>query len=260
MDGLLCHGFVRVCCGDCNDERLIAFSRKTRGFCYAQHEHEGLVPPARQTGEPTMRCLPRIGAGPEDPARLWSGVILPQARSVTLRLFTPEDARAVFVLSQQPGMREWLPDQVYADEAGALATMDALIASYAVADPRRAPLVLAVCRSELVGHVGLSAARGAVEIGYAIDDAHRGKGLATDAVRAMADWGLRTFALPHIDGIVAADNVASCRVLERAGFDLVQETARPLHGKLRLVRGYRFSDTAYVLSIWGGPRGTTPKL
>jgi [ribosomal protein S5]-alanine N-acetyltransferase len=168
------------------------------------------------------------------------GVILPHARSVTLRLFTPEDAHAVFVLSQQPGMREWLPDQVYADEAGALATLDALIAGCAVADPRRAPLVLAVCTSELVGHVGLSAARGAVEIGYAIDDSHRGKGLATDAVRAMADWGLRTFALPYIDGIVAADNVASCRVLERAGFDLVQETARPLHGKLRLVREYRF--------------------
>jgi len=31
--GLLCHGFVRVRCGDCGDERLVAFSCKTRGFC-----------------------------------------------------------------------------------------------------------------------------------------------------------------------------------------------------------------------------------
>ena len=31
--GLLCHGFVRVHCGDCGDERLVAFSCKTRGFC-----------------------------------------------------------------------------------------------------------------------------------------------------------------------------------------------------------------------------------
>jgi len=30
---LLCHGFVRVRCGDCGDERLVAFSCKTRGFC-----------------------------------------------------------------------------------------------------------------------------------------------------------------------------------------------------------------------------------
>ena len=31
--GMLCHGFVRVRCGDCGDERLVAFSCKTRGFC-----------------------------------------------------------------------------------------------------------------------------------------------------------------------------------------------------------------------------------
>jgi hypothetical protein len=31
--GLLCRGFVRVRCGDCGDQRLVAFSCKTRGFC-----------------------------------------------------------------------------------------------------------------------------------------------------------------------------------------------------------------------------------
>lgn len=31
--GLLCHGFVRVRCDDCAEERLVAFSCKTRGFC-----------------------------------------------------------------------------------------------------------------------------------------------------------------------------------------------------------------------------------
>ena len=31
--GLLCNGFVRVRCDHCADERLIAFSCKTRGFC-----------------------------------------------------------------------------------------------------------------------------------------------------------------------------------------------------------------------------------
>jgi hypothetical protein len=31
--GLLCHGFVRVHCGNCGDDRLVAFSCKTRGFC-----------------------------------------------------------------------------------------------------------------------------------------------------------------------------------------------------------------------------------
>jgi hypothetical protein len=33
--GLLCHGFVRVRCGDCGRDRLVAFSCKGRGFCPA---------------------------------------------------------------------------------------------------------------------------------------------------------------------------------------------------------------------------------
>ena len=31
--GILEHGFLRVRCQDCHDERLVAFSRKRRGFC-----------------------------------------------------------------------------------------------------------------------------------------------------------------------------------------------------------------------------------
>jgi hypothetical protein len=31
--GLLCYGFVRVRCDTCAEERLVAFSCKTRGFC-----------------------------------------------------------------------------------------------------------------------------------------------------------------------------------------------------------------------------------
>jgi hypothetical protein len=31
--GLLCQGFVRVRCDSCAEERLVAFSCKTRGFC-----------------------------------------------------------------------------------------------------------------------------------------------------------------------------------------------------------------------------------
>jgi hypothetical protein len=31
--GLLCRGFARLRCGDCNESRLVAFSCKGRGFC-----------------------------------------------------------------------------------------------------------------------------------------------------------------------------------------------------------------------------------
>lgn len=165
--------------------------------------------------------------------------------SLTLRPFTPADTSQVFAMSQQAGLRAWIPDQVYADEDEAARVLRHLIDQYGNPEaPVKAPLVLGVClrsTGALIGHVGLSPAGEAVEIGYAIDDAHQGRGLATEAVRAMADWGIRTFALPGIDAFVASDNAGSCKVLEKAGFALRGEAMQSMHGVVRLVRTYRIT-------------------
>lgn len=163
--------------------------------------------------------------------------------AVALRPFTPEDARVLLALSHEQGLRTWIPDQVYEDEAQAAEVVAYLIAQCAnPAAPGGAPFVLGVCLpdGELVGHVGLSPLHGSVEIGYAIADGHQGRGLATSAVRAMLDLARERFALPEVLGIVASDNAASCRVLEKAGFVLAEESERSLHGVTRMVRTYRW--------------------
>lgn len=164
------------------------------------------------------------------------------SQAVTLRLFVPGDAPKALVMSQEPGSRMWLPDQVYENEAAALEAMLYLIENCRDPGmPSVAPYVLGVCLNdtgELIGHVGLSPFKGEVEIGYAIEDIHQGKGLASQAVRAMSDWGLARFALPRIVGIVSTDNVASCRVLQRAGFELAEESEGRLNGRSGLVRRY----------------------
>jgi len=163
--------------------------------------------------------------------------------SLTLRAFTMADAAKVFAMSRERGMRAWIPDQVYADEEEASGVLRYLVSQYDRPDvPAKAPLALGVClrsSGELIGHVGLSPYDDVVEIGYAIEQAHQGKGLATEAARALSDWGLRTFGLPAVDGVVASDNVASCKVLEKAGFALVGEADRSMHGVVRPVKTYR---------------------
>ncbi len=72
------------------------------------------------------------------------------------------------------------------------------------------PYVLGIEHTDigtLVGHVGLSAWRGSVEIGYAFEQQRQGSGLATESVIAMSGWALTELALPEVLGIVAADNV-----------------------------------------------------
>ena len=139
-----------------------------------------------------------------------------------LRPFSEADVPKVFVMSREDGMRRWIPDQVYRDEAEAEQVVRALMAyTSAAPDPRAHPYVLGIedrHTGTLIGHVGLSPARGSVEVGYAIEQGFQGKGLATEAVAAAAAWALAELGLPEVLGVVDADNLPSCRVLEKAGF------------------------------------------
>ena len=161
--------------------------------------------------------------------------------SLLLRPFEAEDCAKVFAMSRESAMREWIPDQVYRDEAEARRVLDHLIAQYQNPAPAQRPFVLGISvkdTGDLIGHVGLSPAEGEVEIGYAIEEKSQGRGYATQAVAAMAEWGLARLGLSRILGIVSADNGASCRVLEKAGFHLVREAEGSLHGRVGLVRRY----------------------
>jgi RimJ/RimL family protein N-acetyltransferase len=167
---------------------------------------------------------------------------------VLLRPFAAADAPAILALSQEDGMRTWLPDQVYADLGAARRVVGQLLAWLREpGTPLRAPFVLAVCRDDApapIGHVGLSPLADEVEVGYAVGERWQRQGFASAAVRRMVEWGLPRFALPRVLGIVADDNAASWRVLERVGFALVSRIPGTLHGRAGLMRTYRFGPAA----------------
>ena len=58
----------------------------------------------------------------------------------------------------------------------------------------------------------------AVEIGYEIFPAHRGRGFATEAGRAMIDWAHREHGVDLFVSGVAPENLPSLRVNEKLGF------------------------------------------
>jgi RimJ/RimL family protein N-acetyltransferase len=73
----------------------------------------------------------------------------------------------------------------------------------------------------IVGHAHLWTARhpvGIVEIGWTIGKAHWGKGIATEAARAVIDHGFRRLGVPAIFAAVHRDNAASLRVAAKLGF------------------------------------------
>lgn len=146
-----------------------------------------------------------------------------ESQSLALRPFTPLDAPKVFELSREAGVRRWLPSQVYRDEAHAASVLQFLVSQYrADLDPGTSPCVLGIelkATRELVGHVGLSPLEGNAEVGFAVQQSHQGRGIATEAVRALCQWADARFPHTRIVGVVARDNIASRRVLLRAGFE-----------------------------------------
>ncbi len=91
-------------------------------------------------------------------------------------------------------------------------------------------------REALIGVGGLLLREpgGAVEVGYALDEPAWGKGYATEITERVLRWGFEEHGLERIIAIVAPANLASVRVLEKAGMTLDGTTA---DGALRFARG-----------------------
>ncbi len=74
---------------------------------------------------------------------------------------------------------------------------------------------------QVVGAVSLkniSHSMGYGEIGYGLAESHHGKGIATAAVKLLVEKIFRETNLRRLLAYVHEDNIASCRVLEKIGF------------------------------------------
>jgi RimJ/RimL family protein N-acetyltransferase len=77
---------------------------------------------------------------------------------------------------------------------------------------------------EAVGGIGVELGRDvfhrSAEIGYWLGEAYWGRGIATEAVRALTEYAFVTFDLCRLHAGVFEWNPASMRVLEKAGYTL----------------------------------------
>lgn len=73
----------------------------------------------------------------------------------------------------------------------------------------------------IAGHASIESANAAqrsAELGYWVRADRAGRGYATEAVRALLEWGFRHLGLHRVTAFADAANAASRRVLEKAGF------------------------------------------
>lgn len=92
------------------------------------------------------------------------------------------------------------------------------------AQGREYAFVITHAEAGVIGSVGFNRAVGeAWEIGYWVDKAVQGKGVATEAAAALLAWGEAQFGVTQFVAGHFQDNPASGRVLEKLGFVRVGE-------------------------------------
>lgn len=157
-----------------------------------------------------------------------SGPTLATSR-LTLRPATLDDLAPLHAIFTDARVRRWLFDDRVVSEAAAREIVEASIASFAGRGFGQWVL-LEPGNPNLLGCAGLFTADGVeVEILYAVHPAHWGRGLATEAARAVLDHGFRTLSLPRIAARADTPNVESIRLMERLGMRF--EEARPIDGR-----------------------------
>ena len=143
--------------------------------------------------------------------------------TVTLRPFEPEDAETLLGLrlKNRAFLAPFEPkrptniftltaqrDQIASDQDGFFSGR-----RYAFA---------VIFNDKVVGRVSLdNVVRGAWQnatLGYFVDQENNGKGIATAAVRSAVSYGFGTAGLHRVQAGVMPRNIASIRVLEKAGF------------------------------------------
>ncbi|MBN1139696.1 MAG: GNAT family N-acetyltransferase [Anaerolineae bacterium] len=136
-----------------------------------------------------------------------------------LRRYTHADIPAVLALVSQPSLAGVFSRRVPATAEGVSEYID-LQNAYQPFEQNKV-FELAIERKADGGVIGfLGMVRQdpeQAEIGWALGEAYRGQGYATEAARALVDYGFHTLGLQRIYADTSPDNLASWSVMERLG-------------------------------------------
>jgi len=137
--------------------------------------------------------------------------------------------------------RKFVPDEVFETEEAARGTVEFLIQAY---DGEEGPFVYPVITldgNENIGYVqAIWREDESLEIGYKIAEKYTGAGYATEALQAFIPVILDELEVSEIWGITRADNIASCKVLEKLNFELREKVVTNYHGSKHEVCKYLY--------------------
>jgi ribosomal-protein-alanine N-acetyltransferase len=147
-----------------------------------------------------------------------------ETERLILRTWTPDDAEAAFSIYRSAEVMRFLgtglPDQLIEDVA---ARIQRFLAHQELHGFGLWPMIEKKCGA-MVGVCGLKHLDDGpeIEVGYHLAREAWGKGFASEAARAVLQYGYETLKIPHIVAVIHPDNIGSQRVMGRIGMRYVR--------------------------------------
>ncbi len=142
------------------------------------------------------------------------------ADGIHLHPFAEADAEELHALieANRGQLRRWLSwaaAQTFEDTLGFIHRCEEQVAAN---DGFQAAIVIDGAIAGTIGYVGVNWQHRSTNLGYWLGEQHQGKGMMTQAVRALVDHALLVWDLNRVEIRVAAENRRSRAIPERLGF------------------------------------------
>jgi RimJ/RimL family protein N-acetyltransferase len=181
---------------------------------------------------------------------------------LVLRRWREDDVAPMSAINADPEVMRWIGDGSVRDEQQTKASIDAWEREW---DRHGFGLFALELRNtgELIGFAGLAVPEflpevmPAVEIGWRLGRPFWGRGLATEAARAVLRFGLIDRGLARVISIAQLGNDASERIMGKLGMQLDRETDDLTCG--RPVRVYAITKAQYLAEVHGGESQSTAR-
>jgi ribosomal-protein-alanine N-acetyltransferase len=144
-----------------------------------------------------------------------------QLSNCTVRAYNKADAEALAQAANNPKIARWMQDTFPNPY-----TIEDAKSWVHIASAMSKPLDYAICEpgGTAIGGVGLKARDNihyrTMEIGYWLSEDYWHRGIASQVAAAFSNWAFENFDhVVRLEAEVYEGNLASCRVLEKAGFE-----------------------------------------
>ena len=143
-----------------------------------------------------------------------------ETERLILRRVLPSDVKEMFELRSNPETMKYIPRPLLTNHEEALAHIQMMDDKIETNEGINWAITLKGDDKMLgvIGHYRIKPEHYRAEVGYMILPEYNGKGITTEAVQCVVDYGFNTMQLHSIEGVIDPENGASEKVLQKCGF------------------------------------------